>query len=120
MWYVSRERPITPRAMADVNGDGVKDPLVFRPATGMIDRWAVGYHDGKDIRRDESGQLYARGFPTQLNETLLEDGHNYQGQGRITFRRFEDNPRLDMVIRVPDAEDQVFSDISSRVPQLAR
>lgn len=65
------EHPITPRAMADVNGDGVEDVIVTRLGSTMFEE-SVGYYDGLRIRKDEEGNYFARGNPTPAARYLLK------------------------------------------------
>lgn len=70
IYGAASERQITPRAMADVNGDGVKDVIVTRRGSSLFEK-SVGYYDGNRVRIDEEGNYYARGYPAPAHRSFL-------------------------------------------------
>ena len=116
----SRERPVKPELLADVNGDGVRDAIIFSQDPLIAN--AVGYDfvcyiDGRDIRK-EGTEYFARGFPTRLAGPLRNQD-TLNSYRYISIGNYDKDPRLDIRVTTnyPDLHGlPIEEDFYNRLP----
>ncbi|MBU0760585.1 MAG: hypothetical protein KJ600_03115 [Nanoarchaeota archaeon] len=94
---LNRAYRVTPETIGDVNGDGVKDALVFN-SPFWRNTESISYFDGRGIRKDENGVYYSTNPPSSIPGTTMYRQDPHITNRMIMAGNFDNQPGLDVII----------------------